>query len=115
MVELLQVTQLMHDDEVDERQRKKQESIIEIQIAFLGTTAPARTLVADGDAPERKAVVGIPYPQALGDQTPGGFFVLQIMRAPTSRGDGLGTSRTSGKKTGKERMQYGCRSDHNTD
>lgn len=76
MVELAQVTQLMHNNIVREPRRQKRQSIIEVNISRLRTTSPPTPLVSNSYFSVRKTIRFIKIFQPLFYQNSGLLFVF---------------------------------------
>jgi len=61
MIELFQVTYLMHNDIVREVKRQKKQAIMKIEIFFVGTTPPPAVHIFYGNGMIRKTIVGIKH------------------------------------------------------
>ena len=79
MIEFRKVAEFVDDDVVRKMRRKKQEPIVEVEIAALRTAPPARARVFDEHAAVYETILRAKRRKPLVDKRPRRFLMREIM------------------------------------
>ena len=79
MIEMLEMTELMHDDVVGDFGRQMNEFVREIQISFARTAPPSSGLVSYRNAIERIVIVRVEMCETLMNEYTCSFFMVGII------------------------------------
>ena len=80
MVEVRKVTKFVNDNVVHQHLRKKDQSVVKVEILLCRAAPPTPPLIPDSDALVGKIVVTVPMRYARGDDFARQLFVRAIVR-----------------------------------